>query len=101
MKVDHLTAAIVLARASKCRVGIAEAATLLCVGRGSNSGQIAKALGVTPDIAKARLRVIRWKRLIEQNPMSDGSMFYTVSANGEKIVARILGTSKESNHEQA
>lgn len=105
MKIDHLTAALVLVRASKLALGSAECATLFSLGQGANSAQVSRALNVDIGRAKSRLRLIKVKGFIKIKTLRDGSVFYELTPKGQDAIRYVTkGTAAEqtkpSTHEQ-
>lgn len=82
---NHIEFTTALIRLSRHRVGIAEAATLFTIAEGATGQQVAKATSVTPDLAKARLRVLRGKRLVEMEERPEANI-YRPSSRGMSII---------------
>lgn len=87
MTYPQFTAALV--RLSKHDIGSKESATLFCLGAGATYLDVAKAQNIPGDLAKARIRVLRNKRLVIPEFRDGQAAIYRPTSKGEKI---IIGT---------
>lgn len=82
---NHVEFTTALVRLSRHRIGIAEAATLFVTAEGATAQQVARATGITPGLATARLRVLRGKCLVDMQERHDGNL-YRPSSRGQAII---------------
>ena len=84
MTYPQFTAALV--RLSKHDIGSREAATLFCIGAGATYLDVAKAQNIHGDLAKARIRVLRNKRLVIPEFREGQAAIYRPTKAGERVI---------------
>ena len=88
MNTTTLTTALI--RLSKQRLGVKEAATLFLIAEPMSSSKIAAALGIDKGHVLARIQVLRGKKLARNTWTPDGTVLYTLTPEGKKLVNQVL-----------
>jgi predicted transcriptional regulator len=86
----HVEFTSALIRLSRFKVGVIEACTLFCLSEETTAAQVAKATKADNNIAKARIGILKGKKLVESVNHKDRSTTYRLTERGRSIVNSTL-----------
>ncbi len=89
---NHVDFTTALIRLSRHKVGVQEACTLFMLAEETTAANIAAGLKVGKDLIKARIGILRNKKLVESSYRPDGSVRYRLTPRGRAIITSTLKT---------
>jgi len=94
---NHVEFTTALIRLSRFKVGIQEACTLFLMAEETTAANLAAALKTSKNLIKARIGILRNKKLVQSSYQRDGSVRYRLTPLGRSIITATLKTKTNTN----
>ncbi len=88
---NQLEIAAAIARLSKFKIGVMEAAALFAIHGPTDTATVAERIGANKTTARARLGILRKKQMAISTYNPDGTVTHRLSSYGSRIVNSTLG----------